>query len=111
MNSFKENGSELFLYFIGVTFSGVIAWQIFTGVIPSALAIGYLAGVIAYAVNSHGVKQGVDTTNSTVAKTAIAQQPLNAAQEARTASNEVTIADTSARLNALESKKEPPASS
>ena len=72
------------------------------------VATGYIGLVIGYAINSHGVTQGVNTTNDTVSKTAIAQAPLMAVQEARTVATETQTAANSTRLDALESETKQP---
>lgn len=101
-NAIQNYGASAYLYLIGLLFAGVIAFEMLTGQPVNQLATGYIGLVIGYAINSHGITQGVNTTNDTVAKTAIAQQPLIALQEKRTAASEAEIASNTDRLDVLE---------
>jgi len=67
-----DYGAAVFLYMIGFLFAVVIAVQMVTGQTTNTIATGYIGLVIGYAINAHGVSQGVNTTNDTVAKTAAA---------------------------------------
>lgn len=80
----QDRGAQLYLYTMGLVFTAVVAIQIVRNEPLSTAATGYIGLVVGYAINSHGVSQGVSSTNDTVAKTAIAQQPLTQASVAST---------------------------
>ena len=72
----QTSGGSFFLYIIGLGFAGVVGYEIIFHQEVNAIALSILYGVITQAVNSQGVKSGVDHTNDTVSKVSIAQYPL-----------------------------------
>src|SRR5947209_6261137 len=106
-NYITDYGAAIFLYMLGFLFAVVVAYQMTQNQPINQIATGYIGLVIGYAINSHGVTQGVANTNDTVNKTAIAQLPLLSKEEARTTANESTIAANSGRLDALEQQQPP----
>ena len=104
----SDYGAAVFLYMLGLLFAVVIAYQMVQGQPINQVATGYIGLVIGYAINSHGISQGVSQTNDTVNKTAQAQAPLLQAQEARTVAGENATAVNSGRLDVLEQEHQQP---
>lgn len=79
MNTFaQEYSAQLFLYIIGIVFACVIAIEVVQGIAtPNPIATGYVALVVGYAINSHGFQQGVNNTNDTTKKVAVALDTIS----------------------------------
>jgi hypothetical protein len=76
LENLNLNSGTIYLYILGVVFMGVVVFEIITGSTPNPYALGYISIATGLALHSTGVQQGVETTNNTVGKTAIAQYPL-----------------------------------
>lgn len=98
----RSAGAYAFLYVVGAAGAGVIGWQALHNAEINPLIATTVGGIIAQAINSVGVSHGVNVTNDTVSKTAVAQIPLMAQSEARTQAGELQVADNTARITALE---------
>ena len=72
----SQNTALVFLYIIGTGFAGALIYQTVIGQPLNNTIVGLLYGIIAFAINSNGVKSGVDHTNETVNKVALAQYPI-----------------------------------
>ena len=70
------NSALTFLYIAGMGFTATLIYQVVTRQPIDSTILGLLYGIIAFAINSNGVKSGVDHTNETVQKVALAQYPL-----------------------------------
>lgn len=99
-----DYGAAVYLYMLGFLFAVVVAVEMIYNLPTNTIATGYIGLVVGYAINSHGISQGVNQTNDTVAKTAVAQEPLMAAQETRTVANEAIASSNTSRITDLESK-------
>lgn len=102
-----DYGAAVFLYMLGFLFSIVVAVQMIYGQPTNTIATGYIGLVVGYAINSHGISQGVTQTNDTVAKVAVAQFPLTQESAARATAGEEVSAANSARITSLEEKSTP----
>jgi ABC-type uncharacterized transport system permease subunit len=79
LQSIKNSSASVFLYLVGAGFGGIVGFQIITKTPVDAIALSFLYGTVTYAVNSMGVKNGVDHTNSTVEHVAQVQYPMTPA--------------------------------
>lgn len=99
-NYITDYGAAVFLYTLGFLFAIVVAVEMIYGQPTNTIATGYIGLVVGYAINSHGISQGVNQTNDTVTKVAVAQLPLTQETEAKAAASD-------ARITALEEKSTP----
>ena len=82
---FFRSPSSIFIYGLGLIFAGVIAFQLINGHDPSTIAVGFVTTVVGQAIMAKGTQHGVDVTNDTVSKVAVAQGPANAENARRSA--------------------------
>jgi hypothetical protein len=75
----KSNTATIFLYLVGAGFAVIVGYEIITRQPIDAIALSFVYGSLTFAVNAAGVKTGVDHTNETVNKAALAQFPLTPA--------------------------------
>jgi len=73
-----QSSAVAFLYLIGVGFAATLMYQVITKQPIDSTILGLLYGILGFAINSQGVKTGVDTTNATVEKAAVATAVLAA---------------------------------
>jgi hypothetical protein len=76
LQSAKTSFASIFLYLIGAGFAFLVGYEIFTKQPVDAIALSFVYGALTFAVNSAGTKSGVDHTNETVSKVAVAQYPM-----------------------------------